>query len=206
MQKTSTEAVLKKWKAHRETILEWLKSHGYETQAVEKPAFFTPRTQVMKELKIACIMDPFTLGSYGPECRLLELTPEHWREEVDAFEPDLLFIESAWQGKEGLWYRKIVHYSQELFELTGYLREKHVPIIFWNKEDPVYTDSFMTAASYADVVFTTDIDCIGKYKAELGHDRVYHLHFAAQPALHNPVEFYARKDKFQFNYLILKNH
>ena len=93
---------------------------------------------------------------------------------------------------------KVDRYSQELYDLTHYLREKGVPIIFWNKEDPVYTDIFMLAAGYADVVFTTDIDCIPRYKAELGHDRVYHLHFAAQPQLHNPIEKYDRKDKFCF--------
>lgn len=189
------------WQKRRVEIINWMIEHGYKSKSEKsndnKSLFALPNVS-MKDLKIAAIMDQFTLESYAPECKLLELTPDNWKEEVDSFKPDMLFIESAWKGKDGLWYRKVDRYSKELEELTSYLRSKGVPIIFWNKEDPVYTDIFMLAASYADVVFTTDIDCIARYKAELGHDNVYHLHFAAQPIIHNPIEKYERKDQFCF--------
>lgn len=152
----------------------------------------------LKELKIACVMDRFTLDSYQPECCLLEVTPENWESEITSFKPDLLFIESAWQGKNGLWYKKIANGSKEFFEMASFCQESDIPIIFWNKEDPIYTDVFMPIARMADVVFTTDIDCISKYKQILHHDQVYHLHFAAQPLLHNPIEKYTRKNKFCF--------
>lgn len=189
------------WQKRRVEIINWMVEHGYNSKSEQsndnKSLFALPNVS-MKDLKIAAIMDQFTLESYAPECKLLELTPDNWKEEVDSFKPDMLFIESAWKGKDGLWYRKVDRYSKELEELTSYLRSKGVPIIFWNKEDPVYTDIFMLAASYADVVFTTDIDCIARYKAELGHNSVYHLHFAAQPIIHNPIEKYERKDQFCF--------
>lgn len=156
------------------------------------------RSNSLKELRVGAIMDRFTLDSYRPECNLLELTPQNWKEEIDGFNPELIFIESAWQGKDKLWYRKIANGSPELYEMTRYCHEKEIPVVFWNKEDPIYTDTFMPAAQCADFVFTTDIDCIKKYKNSLGHDNVYFLHFAAQPAIHNPVEKYTRKDKFCF--------
>jgi len=152
----------------------------------------------LKELKVAAIMDRFTLDCFRPECQLMELTPDNWKEEVDAFLPDLLFIESAWDGKDGLWRGKVNHCSVELRSLTEYCREKNIPIIFWNKEDPVYTDTFLATAKCADAVFTTDIECIERYKTDLGHNRVYHLHFAAQPIIHNPIEKFERKDRFCF--------
>lgn len=152
----------------------------------------------LKELRMACIADRFTLDSYRPECNLLELSPDAWHQELESFSADIVFIESAWEGKDKLWYRKIANGSKELYELCTYCHEKKIPVIFWNKEDPVYTDTFMSAAQLADFVFTTDIDCIPIYKANLMHDRVFHLHFAAQPALHNPVEKFSRKDKFCF--------
>lgn len=152
----------------------------------------------LKELKVAAVMDRFTLDCFRPECCLLELTPENWKAEVDAFQPDLLFLESAWEGKDGLWRGKVNHCSPELYDLTDYCRENHIPIVFWNKEDPVYTDTFLATAKCADVVFTTDIECIERYKYDLGHDRVYHLHFGAQPIVHNPIEKYDRKDRFCF--------
>lgn len=156
------------------------------------------KANTLKELKMACIMDRFTLDSYRPECNLLELTPEGWKEEIDTFEPELVFIESAWQGKDGLWYRKIANGSQELYQMTNYCHDKNIPVVFWNKEDPVYTDTFMPAAGCADFIFTTDIDCIQKYKDSLDNENVFFLHFAAQPAVHNPIEKFDRKDKFCF--------
>ena len=192
---------IQEWKKRRREIISFLTSNNFISQEPSdkpKEQFFPLKIAAGRKLKIACILDEFSFESYGPECTLLQLTPDNWKSEVDAFQPDMLFFESAWKGKDGLWYRKIDRYSDELLALTSHLKEKAVPIVFWNKEDPVYTDIFMLAASYADYVFTTDIDCIAKYKTELGHDRVYHLHFAAQPAIHNPIEKYERKDKFCF--------
>ncbi|MCL2068303.1 MAG: glycosyltransferase [Oscillospiraceae bacterium] len=57
---------------------------------------------------------------------------------------------------------------------------------------------FMSAAKQADFVFTTGIDVIPEYQRVLGHNRVYHLHFAAQPKYHNPLEKFTREDKFCF--------
>lgn len=159
---------------------------------------FTLRASSLKELRVACIMDRFTLESYKPECQLLELTPDNWRAEMDGFDPDMLFIESAWLGKDGLWYRKVAHAGKELYRLTEHCRMKGIPVIYWSKEDPVHFDAFFGAAQMADFIFTTEIDCVRKYKESFGHDNVFLLHFAAQPALHNPLEKYERRDRFCF--------
>lgn len=166
----------------------------------EKKTVFSSQLHAgkLKDLRMACIMDRFTLDSYSPECSLIELTPAQWKEEIDSFNPELIFIESAWNGKDGLWHRKIANGSPELYQMTAYCHEIGVPVVFWNKEDPVYTEAFIPAAQCADFIFTTDIDCIKKYKNAVGHDNVYFLHFAAQPAIHNPIEKYNRKDKFCF--------
>ena len=58
-----------------------------------EPVFKLRKTS-LSELRIACIMDRFTLDSYSPECNLCELTPEGWKDEIDSFKPDLVFIES----------------------------------------------------------------------------------------------------------------
>lgn len=159
---------------------------------------FSLRIDKLKQLRVACIMDQFTRNSYAPECILKDLTPTGWEQEIDVFQPHLVFVESAWHGKDKLWYRKIAGCSKEYFAMTSECQKRGIPIIFWNKEDPVYIDTFMAAARMADIVFTTDIDCIQKYKKELGHEHVYHLHFAAQPRIHNPIEMFERKDRFCF--------
>jgi glycosyltransferase involved in cell wall biosynthesis len=159
---------------------------------------FTPKASSLKELKVACIMDAFTLLCFAPECRLLELTPEGCIGQVDRFSPDLLFVESAWLGKDDLWLRKVAHGSKELGALCEHCKKKKIPVVFWNKEDPGNTDAFLFAARSADFVFTTDMDCVLRYKHTVGHDRVYHMHFAAQPRMHNPMETFERLDRFCF--------
>ena len=149
-------------------------------------------------LKVACVMDEFTFGSYRPECNLLPLTPHDWEAELKEFQPELLFIESAWRGKDDLWGSKVGHNSQELQGIVKWCTEHKIPTVFWNKEDPVHFETFLSTAKLFDFVFTTDIDCIHRYKGALGHDRVYLLPFACQPAVHNPVELYERKDAFCF--------
>ncbi len=149
-------------------------------------------------LRMACVMDTFTYDAYRHECQLLQLTPAHGLAELDAFQPELLFIESAWRGKDDLWRNKVGHNSEELRSVLKWCKEHHVPTVFWNKEDPVHYETFLNTAKQFDVVFTTDIDCIHRYKGALGHDRVFLLPFACQPAMHNPIELYERKDAFCF--------
>jgi len=152
----------------------------------------------LRELRVACIMDDFTYECYSEECRLFPLTPDNWQAEMEAAQPHLLFVESAWTGKDGLWRRKISGTSQELVELIEWCRARQIPTVFWNKEDPVHFETFITTARLFDYVFTTDIDCVARYKAILGHDRVGVLPFACQPALHNPIQTMERKDAFCF--------
>ena len=149
-------------------------------------------------LSIACIMDEFTFGSFQPEAILHQLTPQNWRNELEAAKPDLLFIESAWRGKDELWGNKVGHMSAELQGIVEWCRAKHIPTVFWCKEDPIHFETFLNTAMLFDYVFTTDIDCIHRYKAALGHDRAYLLPFACQPATNNPIETYQRKDAFCF--------
>lgn len=151
-----------------------------------------------KQLRVAGVMDEFTFHSYDPECQLLQLHPEHCIEQLEQFKPHLLFIESAWQGLDQLWKQKISTNGPEINACIDWCRRNGVPTLFWNKEDPVHFGTFVPLAKQVDYVFTTDIDCVPKYKFHVGHDRVFFLPFAAQPKTHNPIEIYDRKDAFNF--------
>ena len=151
-----------------------------------------------KELKVACIFDEFTYECFKPECSLMQLTPENWLSEMKKFDPDLLFIESAWAGIDEKWGGKLITAYNEIGELVRYCAVKAVPIVFWNKEDPYGYDTFLDVARLADVVFTTAGECVEKYKIDLGHQNVYFMHFAAQPELFREHLNDDRKDKFCF--------
>ena len=153
---------------------------------------------VLDATRIAAIMDEFTFSALRECCAVTQLTAEAWREELPRIKPHLLFIESAWDGKDSSWLRKVSGASQELRQLVAHCRKNAIPVVFWSKEDPVHFKTFIAAARLADVVFTTDIDCIQHYKSALGHDRVFLLPFATQPVAHNPIERYERKPGFCF--------
>jgi len=152
----------------------------------------------VREITIAAITDEFTHNSFHYECNLVQLTPDGWFEEIEQAQPDLLFIESAWRGKDELWKDKINRTPKELQDIIDYCKSRDIPTVFWNKEDPAHTITFMRTASLFDYVFTTDASCIPFYREVLGHNRIYLLPFAAQPRIHNPIEEYDRKDKFNF--------
>jgi glycosyltransferase involved in cell wall biosynthesis/spore maturation protein CgeB len=171
---------------------------GVARPVVEHAATPAAPMRDLRQLKVACIMDEFTFGSYRSECELFQLTPANWEAELEGFKPELLFIESAWRGKDELWGSKVGHNSQELQGIVAWCRKNGVPTVFWNKEDPVHFETFLSTAMLFDCVFTTDIDCIHRYKAALKHDNVFLLPFACQPKNNHPIETYERKDAFCF--------
>jgi glycosyltransferase involved in cell wall biosynthesis/spore maturation protein CgeB/predicted nucleic acid-binding Zn-ribbon protein len=184
-----------------ETLPQAPQSYGREIStetAVPLTAEPTVASAVDRKLNVACIMDEFTFSSYQPEAILHQLTPNNWRAELEGSNPDLLFIESAWRGKDELWGNKVGHTSVEVQGIAEWCRAKKIPTVFWCKEDPIHFETFLNTAKLFDYVFTTDIDCIHRYKGALKHDRVYLLPFACQPTSNNPIETYERKDAFCF--------
>ena len=139
---------------------------------------------------VAAILDTFSEYCLRYEANLVLLTREGWRDQMEQSQPSFLLVESAWRGNDGEWSNLITRYEplkdNPLRELLRYCREREIPTVFWNKEDPPNFDEFIDAAKAFDFVFTTDADCLPVYRDVLKHDRVYVLPFAAQPRLHNP--------------------
>ncbi|MBY6272281.1 MAG: hypothetical protein CW346_08720, partial [Bacillaceae bacterium] len=193
------------WRRHverRAQHLEYIHTHpgaGGHANATDTLVPRAARTiSSLKECRVACIMDEFTYQSFRHECNLFPLTASDWRREIEEANPDFLIVESAWDGKDGTWHGKISRTERELVDLIDWCKARQIPTVFWNKEDPVHFDTFINTARLFDCVFTTDIDCIARYKLLLGHDRVYLLPFACQPVLHNPIQTVERRDEFCF--------
>lgn len=148
--------------------------------------------------RVAAITDEFTHEALSGSCDIQQVDIDDWHAQLEGFQPEFLFVESAWHGNNGQWTRKVSHPSVELSAVLDWCRRNGVATVFWNKEDPVHFDTFINTAKQFDHVFTTDLDCVPRYKSRLRHDRVYLLPFWGQPRLHNPVEKYQRKDAFCF--------
>jgi len=145
-------------------------------------------------LRVAGIADEITSSCLAPDCEWRPV-PSEWEELMTDWQPDLLFVESAWAGNDGQWQYQIGSYEHPLYRGLPQLRllldwcEQHdIPTVFWNKEDPVHFDRFREAAPLFQHVFTSDVNRVQAYTDLAGRTKtVDPLPFAAQPQIHNPV-------------------
>lgn len=140
----------------------------------------------IKEYKVACILDEFSYNCFSSELDLYPLKKEKYIKQLNEINPDILFVESAWNSYEGGW--AIAHQLDEVKKLLLYCKRKGIITIFWNKEDPVHFYDFIKKAVNFDYIFTTDEQSIENYKKYTNKDNVFSLMFAAEPKIHNPIK------------------
>ncbi len=174
----------------------------------------------IRKIKVALICDEFSYNSFKYEFSPIIIEPDNWREKFNDQRPDVFFCESAWSGidtKRRPWQGKVytsINFMKEnrteLFNILKYCKQNNVPTIFWNKEDPTHFDDkvhdFISTAEHFDYVFTTDEDCISRYKKEYKCKNVFCLPFATQPKLFNPIEKNTRNNKVVFAGSWYKHH
>lgn len=154
--------------------------------------FETTSPLIAKKLTVASVLDPFSHACFSPECDLVAITPSRWRDELIDRRIDFLLVESAWHGNGDTWQYRVANYpsppGNELTEILQWARKFSVPTVFWNKEDPPNFDRFIDRAKQFDFIFTTDENCVERYRKHVS-DSTYVgvLPFAAQPNIHNPL-------------------
>lgn len=173
------------------------KGRGVEVEVTERgqPYLAPRRGRKLGDLRVAAVLDQMSYACFEPEATLLSFRPDNFEGVLEQGEPDLLLVESAWQGAGGAWQYMVGSYNYsetlglpQLKSLLWYCRKKGIPTVFWNKEDPIHFSRFKEAAQLFDHVLTTDANCVRAYE-ELGikGEQIGVLPFAAQPELHNPV-------------------
>ncbi|MGL5859014.1 MAG: glycosyltransferase family protein [Angustibacter sp.] len=149
------------------------------------------------DLVVATILDDFSQMCFRYEWDQVAFGPGDWWRILSEKHPALLFVESAWNGNGGRWAHHLTKKSgpsHQLRALVDWCRERGIPTVFWNKEDPPNYEKFIQTAAIFDFVFTVDSSKVGDYHRDLGHERVGVLPFAAQPRVHNPYAGGARRD------------
>ena len=74
-------------------------------------------------------MDTFSYSVFEPEAALFQLTPDAWEKELNNAQPDMLFVESTWRGKDDLWEDKINHLSDALILIVDYCKKEQIPTV-----------------------------------------------------------------------------
>ena len=154
--------------------------------------FEIPVKAERKKLNVASVLDAFTSACLSPECNLVPVTPDNWHRELLDQKIDMLFVESAWHGNNDAWDYRIASYEKppgnELLDIIKWARKYDIPTVFWNKEDPPNFDRFIKRAADFDYIFTTDENCIDRYRKVIPKSaHISALPFAAQPSIHNPI-------------------
>lgn len=192
---------LKTWQ-HRQNLLELNGSNDISAKAVRPsrksnatqldfPAFQARnRSQQHSKMRVAVILDDFSMQAWGYEWDCIAIRPDSWKVELQSNPVEMLFVESAWAGNGKTWSYHLTGTSAPrpaLLELVSWCKDNGIPTVFWNKEDPPHYDDFLDTARLFDSVFTSDSTQIERYMKDLGHERIAPLSFAAQPVVHNPI-------------------
>ena len=158
------------------------------------------------QLRIALLSDDLTRHCLEDACSPRNLTPLNYRWVLRFWKPDLLFVESAWNGYRNAWKFKIAAYpdhpernNRSLARMVAYARDLGIPCVFWNKEDGVHFDRFIDSAKLFDHIFTVDENCIPRYCAAVGPGvTVNTLMFPVQPTTHNFTGFNFKHHRANF--------
>jgi hypothetical protein len=169
----------------------WCYDYPKISEDVERPGKFG-------RLKIALVTDYFTAECLSAECRIRAMTPGNFEAIIDQWKPDLVFVESVFHGVNGTWryelakQPKLLRLTQPkaIRRLLAHAKTRGIPAVFWNKDDGAFFDAFIDVAKAFDFVFTTDADCVERYRRQVpAHVAVNTLSMPYQPAFHEFTGF-----------------
>ncbi|OUV05223.1 MAG: hypothetical protein CBC39_01460, partial [Cellvibrionales bacterium TMED79] len=143
------------------------------------------------KLRAISIMDEISEECWRYEMTSYPISRANYVEQIASSTANFCFLESCWKGNKGTWEYAFTspglkhNNAQALLDLIPQVKQK-MPIVFWNKEDPMHYDKYLPIAKYADVIFTTDSEKVASYKADVPDADVYAVPFAAQQKICNP--------------------
>jgi hypothetical protein len=143
-------------------------------------------------LKALTILDEISEHSWNAAFDLERLRRKAYHEQIAGTEADFLFLESCWKGGGGRWQHAftspgLTHGNAvALMEAVELAKRRGLPVVFWNKEDPMHFDRFFPVARHASPILTTDLNMVPAYRSAMPGAFVEALPFAAHPKLCNP--------------------
>ena len=101
---------------------------------------------------------------------------------LDREPPQFLLIETVWENW-GRHRRRFPRQAAIIGRMIEGYRQRGIPVVFWSKEDPPHFENFVGWAKECDLVLTTDVGCVPRYR-DYGCRAVHPMTFPAQPAIH----------------------
>ena len=180
--------------------IEWYRWSLANRKALNNPLVRGDDHRTRDQVRVACILDEFSMGSLGHEMELVTINPNDWLGPLSDH-VDIFLVEAFWRGNGGTWkgvgYDYNVKERKALLSIVDWCRRSGIPTVFWAKEDPPHLNEFLPMAKAFDHVFTTDVDSLDAYRRAGIAAKV--MQFAAQPRIHNPIEIVPeREDRISF--------
>jgi glycosyltransferase involved in cell wall biosynthesis len=146
-----------------------------------------------KKIKSIFIMDEISEECWRHEMNGFPINRANYKDQIEKSTADFCFLESCWKGNRGTWEYAFTSpglkhaNAQALLDLIPKAKSK-MPVVFWNKEDPMHYDRYLPIAQHADIIFTTDANKVIDYKRDVPGADVYAVAFAAQQKICNPSD------------------
>jgi len=153
-----------------------------------------------QRFRIALISDEFTYAHLLPtteEVDYIILLADMYATQLELFEPDVLFVESLWKGRDFSWQGVISSTKPThklVLDVINWFKIRQKKVVFWSKEDPPNYEKFLFIAKECDYVFTTSIESLSRYESDLPPTaRAELFALAIQPDIHNPFSTKSNK-------------
>ena len=138
------------------------------------------------QLTIGILTDEFMYNYYKDAAGFVAIPYEHYQEFINNTELDMVMYVSCWRGMyQNDWYGDERH--GEVPELIRYANERNLTTIFQSIEDPTNYDRYLPIARECDYIFTSDLDCVDRYKRDTGNPNAFLLEYGVNPLFHNPI-------------------
>jgi SAM-dependent methyltransferase/glycosyltransferase involved in cell wall biosynthesis len=142
-------------------------------------------------LKIGIVTDVYMYNFYKDVFQEVQyLSPSNYERVMKETHFDVILYVTCWRGIEDDEWRGVKFREPAAKALRAILERGRVlgsKLVFQSIEDPSNFDYFLEIAQCFDYVFTSDLECVERYKAACGHDRVFYGEYGANPQLNNPI-------------------
>uniref|UniRef100_UPI003D055A73 glycosyltransferase family protein n=1 Tax=Alcaligenes faecalis TaxID=511 RepID=UPI003D055A73 len=158
-----------------------------------KRASLKNKGQLNGRLRAISILDEISEECWRHEMKCYPINRTNYKKQVVESSSDFCFLESCWKGNKGTWEYAFTSpglkhaNAQALLDLIDNVKNK-MPLVFWNKEDPMHYDRYLPIAKSADIIFTTDSNKVKDYIRDVPGAEVYAVPFAAQEKICNPSD------------------
>lgn len=151
------------------------------------------KKNISKQFKAISIMDEISEECWKYEFKSFPIVRNNYKNQIEGSTADFCFLESCWKGNKGNWEYAFTSpglkhaNAQALLDLIPKVKSK-MPLVFWNKEDPMHYERFLPIAKSANIIFTTDSNKVADYQRDVPDAQVYAVPFAAQQRICNPSD------------------